>query len=522
MTSDAANPNESELLGNLTWARELAVQLVGEAYADDVLQETRLAALKSRSESAGRVLSRSWFRVVLRRFALQRLRSESARKIREESAAKKEALPSPADLAARLEQQQLISRLISALAEPYRSTLLLRYSEGLEPKQIAQRLGIPSGTVRWRLNQAIDSLRAKLDREHDGDRDAWANALFPLLLAPAASHLETIAGAGIIKVSLVMKKLCTAAALIVLASLTAWQLGVLSSPEQAATDELATIPELPESSPIEAMTSPMRAERAADFVDAVEPNAPVQKLISGWWLVGRVDGIPTDDSERAELLIVGKSFAASHTIRSHAEPDGSVRIDLAEIFEADDLLPSELRVTASHAGLRPAEQRWSVNREQRQAGFRGGELALFEFQLELRPPLGNVCGEVRVPEGFESSEIHVALIHATDGAPNGCAVDQSTCNSNGQFRLNYSDPGSYHVLVSHEKQELLPGFAQVNVDGGETVLESAISLSKGTVLTGVITWNGARTSFEAECELATRSNQATRFCTTLEGHCVVR
>lgn len=55
-------------------------------------------------------------------------------------------------------------RLVADLTEPYRSTILLRYSEGMEPTEIARKLGLPPGTVRWRLKRAMDRLRAEIER----------------------------------------------------------------------------------------------------------------------------------------------------------------------------------------------------------------------------------------------------------------------------------------------------------------------------------------------------------------------
>ncbi len=509
MKSDSAKPDQHELLGNLTWARELAVRLVGEAFADDVLQETRLAALGSPQDLAESVRARPWLRVVLRRFALQRLRSESARKARERSVAKTEALPSPADLAARLEQQQLVSRMVSALREPFRSTLLLRYSEGLEPKQIALRLGIPAGTVRWRLKKAIDSLRAMLDDEHDGDRGSWAIALSPLLLAPPSQHLPVIPGFELARVSLLMKKAYAAVALVVFAGLGVWQFGMLASTETEPADELATNTTPDANSPIDATSPLAQSERLAD-VAAPEPRA--QKPVAGWWLVGRIDGVPIGDSEKTELLIVGQSAVAQHTLRAQVEPGSDVRVNLAKIFEAVDLLPSQLSVKASHPGLRPSEQIWEVDREQRQAGFRAGGLAVFDLRLELLPPMGVIVGEVRVPDEFSAHEVNVTLLPVSDGAPTGCPIDQISCGANGQFQLQYSDSGTYHVLVTHKLMLLRPEFVEVSTVAGETFLESPIALTEGEILSGLIVWNGARADFETECELSSSGRRTSRFC----------
>lgn len=84
-----------------------------------------------------------------------------------------DATPSSDELLERHEAQQLLARLVGELGEPYRSTILLRYAEGLEPTEIAHRQGVPAGTVRWRVKEGLARLRAELDEAHGGDRRAW-------------------------------------------------------------------------------------------------------------------------------------------------------------------------------------------------------------------------------------------------------------------------------------------------------------------------------------------------------------
>ncbi len=66
-----------------------------------------------------------------------------------------------------------------ALAEPGRSTILLRFFEGLPPREIAARQRVPVETVRSRVRRALAEIRKTLDRRA-GDRSAWAVALLPL------------------------------------------------------------------------------------------------------------------------------------------------------------------------------------------------------------------------------------------------------------------------------------------------------------------------------------------------------
>ena len=56
---------------------------------------------------------------------------------------------------------------VDKLSEPFRTTLLLRYYEGLAPNEIATRLGVPSATIRKRNQLALDKLRKRLDSLSD-------------------------------------------------------------------------------------------------------------------------------------------------------------------------------------------------------------------------------------------------------------------------------------------------------------------------------------------------------------------
>jgi hypothetical protein len=65
-----------------------------------------------------------------------------------------------------------------ALDAPFRRAILLRYLEGRPAPEIARMLGVPEGTVRWRIKEALDRLRADLDARIEGGRKAWL-ALIP-------------------------------------------------------------------------------------------------------------------------------------------------------------------------------------------------------------------------------------------------------------------------------------------------------------------------------------------------------
>lgn len=65
------------------------------------------------------------------------------------------------------ETRRQVFRALDELNEDQRLVIMLRYIEGLSPREIAERLGEPRGTIRSRIHHALSYLQAAL-----GDRPA--------------------------------------------------------------------------------------------------------------------------------------------------------------------------------------------------------------------------------------------------------------------------------------------------------------------------------------------------------------
>jgi RNA polymerase sigma-70 factor (ECF subfamily) len=169
------------LLAHAAWLRDLARALVRGADADDLVQETWLAALRAPPDRTRP--PRPWLGQVLRNRWRMDARS-SARRLERERDPDAEHAASPRndahDVLERAEIQRRIGDLVMALEEPYRSAILLRYFEGQLAKDIARSLGVPAGTVRWRITEGLSRLRARLDQAAGGDPErsrAWLLAV---------------------------------------------------------------------------------------------------------------------------------------------------------------------------------------------------------------------------------------------------------------------------------------------------------------------------------------------------------
>jgi hypothetical protein len=141
---------------------------------------------------------------VLRNFVRKDARSARNRGARELAIATPEAAaPSSEALLESMQLQRLLGELVVALEEPYRSAILLRYYEGREPARIAESLGVPAGTVRWRVSEGIARLRAAL-RERTGDDRRWRLVLLPLIAEPTKGKGAIVAMSTNTKVALVV------------------------------------------------------------------------------------------------------------------------------------------------------------------------------------------------------------------------------------------------------------------------------------------------------------------------------
>jgi RNA polymerase sigma factor (sigma-70 family) len=175
--------NPEAVLGKLDGLRALARSLVhGDADADDLLQDTAVAALEHPpADLAGRPVI-GWLKAVLRNRWRMDQRSSARRLAREHAVAiaaedRDDRSTDPIDRARAL--ARLASALV-ALDEPFRTAVIRRYLDGRTAAEIARELEVPAATVRWRLMTGLARLRAALD----DSAPRWQLAFAPL--APLA------------------------------------------------------------------------------------------------------------------------------------------------------------------------------------------------------------------------------------------------------------------------------------------------------------------------------------------------
>lgn len=139
------------------------------ADAEDLMQEVFLAAYQGIERFEGRALVTTWlYRIAI--YCWRRLQKQN----------EKENISLDEDLAgsaipAAAEKDSLtkiaLDRALAALSEDLRLAFLLVKSEGFKYREAAEILGIPQGTIQYRVSEAVTQLREIL-REPAGQNQS--------------------------------------------------------------------------------------------------------------------------------------------------------------------------------------------------------------------------------------------------------------------------------------------------------------------------------------------------------------
>lgn len=104
----------------------------------------------------------AWLATIGRSRALDRYRAHGARLKREAGPAEEESVseaPSPERLTAMGEERRVVAAALRALPPEQRVVIELAYFEGLSQSEMAERLGLPLGTVKTRVRLGMICLR---------------------------------------------------------------------------------------------------------------------------------------------------------------------------------------------------------------------------------------------------------------------------------------------------------------------------------------------------------------------------
>lgn len=151
------------------WAH--ARRLTGDAHAaDDVLQESWAAVAAGLGRLGDVDAFPKWvFQIVTNKAHDWIRRQQRHRWLRKqwlhETARRNEARATPHP------EEERLDAAIAALSASHRDVVSLHYFEGFTVNEISQMLAIPSGTVKSRLSEARQRIRASMEVETNGKRE---------------------------------------------------------------------------------------------------------------------------------------------------------------------------------------------------------------------------------------------------------------------------------------------------------------------------------------------------------------
>ena len=153
------------------------MRTIDSTLVDDFMQEVAMVAWRKRGEFEEDRRFEAWI-IGMARFVLLRHRRDMARKrviLRPDLIERLETLAT-ADAESVDDRRQALAACVSALGEPARALLKIRYEARTPLAEAAQQLGRSHGAIRTALARLRDSLRRciedRLNRVHRGD-DAY-------------------------------------------------------------------------------------------------------------------------------------------------------------------------------------------------------------------------------------------------------------------------------------------------------------------------------------------------------------
>ena len=149
--------------------RRAAMLITGNASdAEDLAQETFLQAMRSWHRFDRRCRVETWLYAILVNLDRKRRRgyARSWRRLvmwfarRDEQEA-----TSPETVVELGERKESLWNAVSALPDPQRQAIVLRFAEGLSYEEVAAVMNCPIGTVKSRLHHGLAALKKNVDRQ---------------------------------------------------------------------------------------------------------------------------------------------------------------------------------------------------------------------------------------------------------------------------------------------------------------------------------------------------------------------
>lgn len=138
------------------------VMLNRKADAEDVVQETFLAAMKGLRGFQGRSSLRTWLVTILTRQAALWRRKNAWRRETDIDVVAPEATGATMSGQRASDLRIDLTQVLAKLSPEHREVLMLREYQGMSYEEISAALGVPKGTVESRLFRARQELKSRL------------------------------------------------------------------------------------------------------------------------------------------------------------------------------------------------------------------------------------------------------------------------------------------------------------------------------------------------------------------------
>ena len=168
----AAGDSEALRRLNTRYGRMLAALarrfLSNESDAEEVVADVLWQVWRdAKGFDAERGSASVWLVTLTRSRAIDRLRANRARKAPLGEMPAAEPVPDPAANFDQVQRARIVRAALAGLDSNERTTLELAYFSDLSQSEVAEKLGIPLGTVKTRMRSAIIKLREALSGRHE-------------------------------------------------------------------------------------------------------------------------------------------------------------------------------------------------------------------------------------------------------------------------------------------------------------------------------------------------------------------
>ena len=156
--------------------------LKNEADAEDIVQDTFVSLIESYDSIEDKSKVTAWLKKTAANKCLNRLTRTKTDNVEDEFFDSVEAVPEdflPDSIIESEDTRKIIMDIIgNVLSEDVRRTLILFYFDEMSTKEIAAALGIPQGTVLWRLNFAKKKIKKEVEKyEEENDTKLYGMAI---------------------------------------------------------------------------------------------------------------------------------------------------------------------------------------------------------------------------------------------------------------------------------------------------------------------------------------------------------